>query len=436
MQVVKEYVQRWYESGLDPDEYICHRRQGNLVEIEEAATGIHRTVLTFCTNDVLGLVQNPAVQQAAIDAICQYGTSNSSCSVLSGRIDLHRQLENEISAFKHLPHTQLFLNAWMALQALMDAFCHLAIPVPNFQHTRETLILTDVLNHGCIISAINNANTRSGKLFGHSPRVRVRPYRHCDMTDLARKLKRYARPDDRIMVISDAVFSMDGDLAPLPDMIDIMANYEDSVLVMDEAHASGAIGATGRGIYEHFGLLPQDAMDRGVVPVIMTTFSKFAASAGAAISSPIAELKPLLNVSPTSIGTISLPPPTTAAALESIRQVRRHPELVQRLQDNTRYLRSRLIEHNFDAIGETNVVPVILPIDINPKVFARKMLNDYGIWISPIWFIAKPRLRITANALHTRHDIDRLVDAMVVTRNSLYKPTLKPALEVSSLEAV
>ncbi|MGJ3244853.1 MAG: aminotransferase class I/II-fold pyridoxal phosphate-dependent enzyme [Elainellaceae cyanobacterium] len=437
MQVVKEYVQRWYESGLDPDEYICHGRHGNFIDIEEASSGDRRTVLTFCTNDVLGLVQNKRVQQAAIDAIMQYGTSNSSCSVLSGRIDLHRQLEDEISTFKHLSHTQLFLNAWMALQALMDAFCHLAIPVPGFQNTRETLILSDVLNHGCIVSAITNAGTRSGKLFGYSPRVRVRAYRHCDTEDLARKLKRYARPDDRIMVISDAVFSMDGDIAPLPGMIDVMANYEGSVLVMDEAHASGAIGATGRGIYEHFGIRPQHAIERGIVPLIMSTFSKFAASAGAAISSNVAELKPLLNVSPTSIGTISLPPPTTAAALESIRQVKQAPELVQRLQDNTRYLRSRLIEHDFDAIGETNVIPVILPTDVDPKRFGQTMINEYGIWVSPIWFIAKPRLRITANALHTREEMDRLIEAMVETREALYKPTITPAIGVhSGLEAV
>ncbi len=423
MQVVKEYVQRWYESGLDPDEYICHQKQGNIVEIEEAATGNRRVVLTFCTNDVLGLTQEESVKQAAINSILQYGTSNSSCSVLSGRIDLHRQLEDEISAFKHLPHTQLFINAWMAMQALMDAFCHLAIPVPGFQNTRETLILTDVLNHGCIVSAVANAGTRSGKLFGHSPRVRVRAYRHCDVEDLTRKLQRYARPTDRILVVSDAVFSMDGDIAPLPDMIDALSHYEGSVLVMDEAHASGAIGATGRGIYEYFDLLPQQAIERGVVPLIMTTFSKFAASAGAAISTHVEELKPLLNVSPTSIGTISLAPPLTAAALESIRLVRRFPERVKRLQENTRYLRSRLAAHDFLTIGETNVIPVLLPNEINPKLYARELL-DYGIWVSPIWFIAKPRIRITVNALHTKEEMDRLVNTMVKVRDLTYKPTI------------
>ncbi|MBW4620384.1 MAG: aminotransferase class I/II-fold pyridoxal phosphate-dependent enzyme [Cyanosarcina radialis HA8281-LM2] len=424
MQVVKDYVQRWYESGLDPDEYVCLQKQGNLVEIEEMATGDRRTVLSFCSNDVLGLVQEEAVKQAAINAILDYGTSNSSCSVLSGRINLHQELEDEISAFKHLPHTQLFLNAWMAMQALMDAFCHLAIPVPGFQHTRETLILTDVLNHGCIVSAVVNAGTRSGKVFGHSPRVRVKAYRHCDVEDLARKLYRYARPDDRILVVSDAVFSMDGDIAPLPQMLDVLQNYEGSVLVMDEAHASGAIGPTGRGIYEHFGLLPSDAIERGIVPLIMTTFSKFAASAGAAISSHVAELKPLLNVSPTSIGTISLSPPLAAAALESIRQVRQRPELVRKLQENTKYLRSRLADNDFDVIGETNVIPVILPSDINPKIFGRELMEHHGIWVSPIWFIAKPRIRMTANALHTKEEMDRLVAGMVATRNSLYKQTI------------
>ncbi len=424
MEIIKEYVQRWYESWLDPDEYICHQKQGNLVEIESSATGERQKVLTFCTNDVLGLVQEEAVKQAAINAIIQYGTSNSSASVLSGRIDLHRQLEDEISAFKHLPYTQLFLNAWMAMQALMDAFCHLAIPVPGFQNTRETLILTDVLNHGCIVSALVNAGTRSGKVFSNSPRVRVKAYRHCDMEDLTRKLYRYARADERIMVVSDAVFSMDGDIAPLPDMLAALKNYEGSVLVMDEAHASGAIGATGRGIYEHFNLLPQQAIEQGTVPLIMTTFSKFAASAGAAISSHVAELKPLLNVSPTSIGTISLPPPTTAAALESIRQVRQFPERVKKLQENTRYLRSRLLERGFIALGETNVVPVILESDINPKVFGRQMMKDHGIWVSPIWFIAKPRIRITVNALHTEEEMDRLVAGMVATQNLLYQPTI------------
>lgn len=425
MKVVQEYMQALYKSGLYPDKFICHYKQGNFVDVEDPATGKRHKLLTFCTNDVLGLVQSEEVKQAAVDAIWQYGTSNSSCSVLSGRIDIHRQLEEEISAFKHLPHTQLFLNAWMAMQALMDGFCHLAITVPGFRNTRETLILTDILNHGCIVSAIANADNRSGKMFSQSPEVRVKAYRHCDLNDLERKLRRYARAGDRIMIVSDAVFSMDGDIAPLPGMLDILENYPDSVIVMDEAHASGAIGKTGRGIYEHFGITPQSVLDRGMVPIIMTTFSKFAASAGAAISSHSRELIDLLDTSPTSIGTISLPPPVAAAALASIRQVKHNPLLVQTLQANTRYLRSCLYEAGFNPIGETNVIPVILPPELSPKPFANHLMDEYGIWVSPIWFIAKPRLRITANALHTREDMDRLVEAMVATREAVYASTDK-----------
>ncbi|AOX01208.1 aminotransferase class I/II [Moorena producens PAL-8-15-08-1] len=422
MKVVQEYMQGLYNHGIYPDQYICYQKQGNLVEIEQEATGIRHKVLTFCTNDILGLVQSEAVKQAAIDAILHYGTSNSSCPTLSGRIELHRQLEQEISAFKGLPHTHLFVNAWMAIQALIDGFCHLAAPVPGFSNTRETLILTDVLNHGCIVSALVNAKNLSGKVVNHSTNVRVKPYRHCDGADLARKLRRYAQPNDRIMVISDAVFSMEGDIAPLPEMLDLLENYPGSVIVMDEAHGSGALGASGGGIYDHFGITPQEVLDRGIVPIIMTTFSKFGASAGAAISSHSRELIDLLDVCPTSIGTISLPAPTTAAALEAIRQVRQNPQLVQKLQSNTRYLRSLLAKNEFTTMGETQVIPVFLPPELNPKLFASHLIENHGIWVSPIWYRAKPRLRITANALHTQEELEHLVAGMVATRNALYQP--------------
>ncbi len=416
MEVVKNYVQAVHQYGAQPDNYICHRKNQNQVEIEDESTGKRHTVLTFCTNDVLGLTQSPDVKAAAINAIHAYGTSNSSCGPLSGRIDLHRQLEQELSAFKHLPHTQLFLNAWMAMQALIDGFCHLAIPVPGFRNTRETLVMSDTLNHASIVSAISRSGTRSGQRFGHSPNVRVKAYRHCDMDNLSEKLRRYARPGDRIMVISDSVFSMDGDIAPLPGMLDVLENYPGSVLMLDEAHASGAIGAGGGGIYEHFNLLPQHAIDRGIHPLIMTTFSKFAASAGAAISSDCPGFIELLNIQPSSICTISVPPPTAAAALESIRIVRRNPGLVQTLQSNTRYFRTRLGEVGFETTGVTNVVPILLPTEVNPKLFARRLIESYGIWVSPVWFIARPRLRVTINALHTKEEIDRFIDALVRTR--------------------
>ncbi|MEM8603263.1 MAG: aminotransferase class I/II-fold pyridoxal phosphate-dependent enzyme, partial [Cyanobacteria bacterium P01_H01_bin.121] len=326
----------------------------------------------------------------------------------------------EISDFKQLPHTHLFVNAWMAMQALIDGFCHFAAAVPGFENKRRTLIMADVNNHGCIISALKNAGTRSGRVFSQAANVVVRPYRHCDMRDFARKLKRYAKPGDRIMVISDAVFSMDGDIVPLPEMVQVLSAYPGSVIVMDEAHSSGAIGPTGGGIYEYFGLTPQHVIDQGLVPIIMTTFSKFAASAGAALSSHCREFIDLLDACPTSIGTISLAPPLTAAALASIQQLRQEPDRVQTLQARTQYLRQQLDQQGFEAIGETNVVPVLLPPELNPKRFGRHLIEQHGLWISPIWFVAKPRLRLVVNAQHTEAEIDRLVAAMVATRQALY----------------
>jgi glycine C-acetyltransferase len=104
--------------------------------------------------------------------------------------------------------------------------------------------------------------------------------------------------------------------------------------------------------------------------------------------------------------------------------VRQNPQLVEQLQENTQYLRSRLQEAGFETLGETNVIPVILPEDINPKHFGRTMLEEHGIWVSPIWFVAKPRIRITANVLHTKAEMDQLVSAMAQTRDLFYQPVI------------
>lgn len=420
MKTVQEYIKTLYKQDVYPDKYIVHSKEGNIFTIEDKC-GKLKKVLTFCTNDLLGLAQSQQVKEAAIAAIHQYGTSNSSASILSGRIKLHQELEQEISAYKGLPHTHLFLNAWLAMQALMDGFCYLSMSIPEFKHTRPTLILSDLYNHDCITAAVINATRgSSGQLVRKGPEVRIKTYRHCDPEHLRKQLRRYAQKEDRIMLVSDAIFSMEGNIAPLPELIEVLKEYPESVILMDEAHSSGAIGQTGKGIYEHFGITPHQVRDSGLEPLIMTTFSKFAGSAGAAISTYVPELVDLLEVSRTSAGTISLPPSTAAAALASIREVQKHPELVQTLQANTKYLRSSLLDQGFQLLGYTNIVPVILPEGINPKTFAQHLLDMYNIWVSPIWFIAKPRLRIVVNALHTPEEMEKLVTGMVTIRDMLY----------------
>ncbi len=418
MKIVKDYISELRKIDAYPDIYTVVSKEGNLIAVKENNFDRVIKAINFCSNDILGLSQSEAVKQAAINAIYQYGTSNSGCSLLSGRIQLHGDLEKEISLLKNLPYTHLFLNAWMAMKGFMESFCHLAMKIPGFEYSQETLILTDIQNHGCITAAITDVSGGkiSGQIFSRSPKVRYFPYRHCDAQSLSDRLKKHAKSSDRIVVVSDAVFSMEGNIAPLPDIVKVLENYENSVLLMDEAHSSGAIGANGGGIYEHFNLLPKELLDRGIHPIIMTTFSKFAASAGAAISCFSSEMIDLLNVSRPSAGTISLPPSTTAAALESIRQLRQNSLLTNKLQKNSYYLRESLKREGFDMAGETNLIPVFLPPLISPKKFAQKLLHEYGFWVSPVWYVSKPLLRIVVNVLHTQAEMDRLVTSMKKVR--------------------
>ena len=426
MKIIKNYISELRKVGAYPDKYTIVLKEGNLITVKENNLDRVIKAINFCSNDILGLSQSEAVKRAAINAIHKYGTSNSACSLLSGRIQLHEDLEKEISLLKNLPYTCLFLNAWMAMKGFMESFCHLAMRIPGFEHNKETLILTDIQNHGCITAAITDVSGGkiSGQIFSRSPQVRYFPYRHCDAESLSDRLQKYARGSERIVVVSDAVFSMEGNIAPLPDIVKVLENYENSVLLMDEAHSSGAIGANGGGIYEHFNLHPKELLDRGIHPVVMTTFSKFAASAGAAISCFSSEMIELLNVSRPSAGTISLSPSTTAAALESIRQLRQNSHLTHKLQKKSNYLRGCLKRKEFDIAGETHIIPVFLPSSISPKKFAQKLLHEYGFWVSPVWYVSKPRLRIVANVLHTQTEMDRLVTSMKLVSDELYQQHL------------
>ncbi len=420
MQVVDDYLRSVISADLDPDEFVVREKQGNTVVMECKRTGRVHQVLNFCHNDILGFSQDRAVKDAAIQAIEDFGTSNSGCMALCGRSTPHEDLEREIERLKGVPHTHLFLNAWMALQAFMDGFCHLAIPVPGFSNTRSVLVMSDLLNHGCITTAVVNAGSRSGKMLTNSPEVRVQSYKHCDMDHLRKKLKRLARPGDRVLLLTDSVFSMDGTIVPLPELVDILADYPGSTLVLDEAHASGAIGAHGGGIFDYHGMTPEMVMAKGVNPVVLTTFSKFAGSAGAAISSYSKGLERLLNACPTSIGTISLPPSAAASAAEAIRQLRARPELVTRLQQNASYARECLMQAGFEVLGTTNVLPMILPIGVPPKHVSRYLIEEHGVWVSPVWYIARPRLRAVITAQHTQAEINKLVGSLDQMRSDLF----------------
>ncbi|MEO0988260.1 MAG: pyridoxal phosphate-dependent aminotransferase family protein [Cyanobacteria bacterium J06639_14] len=423
MQFIENYLNRAKELDLYPERYLIHRKKGIQYNVTEESSSKTLNVLNFSSNDILGLAQNPIVKQETIRAIQQFGSSNSSANFCCGRIDLHQELEQEISQFKQIPHTHLFLNAWMALQGFTDIFCHLSMKIPGYNPELKTLIMVDEMNHSCLTAAATSAKTgTSGTLFSRNANpVVVKPYRHCNVESLASRIKRFIKPGWRILVMTDAVFSMDGDIAPLPDIIKVLSNYEGSVLLTDEAHSSGALGSYGGGIYNHFNIDPRDLLSQGIHPVLLTTFSKFGGSVGASISSFSQGLTDLLYAARTSSGTASLAAPLTAAALTSIRHLRQTPNLVKQLHENTDYLRSQLQHYGFQVPGQTHIIPV--EIEQFPKEFAHVLMHNYGIWVTPVWYISNPKLRIMANATYTCAQMDTLVKAMVAVRDELSEAT-------------
>lgn len=420
MNTVEHYIAKVRSLDLYPDLYTVLEKSGIQVKLRENESDIELRARNFCSNDILGLSQHPDVMKSAIEAIQQLGTSNSGCGILNGRIALHDQLEQAVSRLKQVPHTLLFLNAWMAMKGFFESFCHLAVHIPGFEHQRETVVLMDLENHGCITSAVMDASGGhiSGQIFSRSPQVRYVPYRHNDPASLAKQLRKHVGPGDRIIVVSDAVFSMEGDIMPLPQIIEAMRPYNHPVLLVDEAHSSGALG-NGGGIFPHFGISPAALEAEGIHPVIMSTFSKFAGSAGAAISCFSCSMRGLLLAARPHAFSVSVPPATTAAALTSVELVLQHPEWTTELQKNADFMRRRLKRAGFDVCGATQVVPVLLPDGCSPKTFARQLLHQHGFWVSPVWYAAKPRLRLVANRLHSQKDIKELVAAMSATRKSL-----------------
>ena len=379
MQVIKDYHRVFASEHLLPNVYNVTGRKSNQSKIINAADGAKHEVLNFASNDFYGFSTDPRVTKNAINAIKTIGVSTCGAEALNGRSILHQELEQIVSELKGLKYTHLFSNAWMAIAGLLNVFCHLGAPTKGYKNTQETLVMFDSNSHACIVTAAIACKNPAGHVHNHSPAVHSSPYSTCNADSLRQRLERKYVPGMRIIVLTDSVFSMDGNIAPLPELLEVLKDYPDSTLVVDEAHATGTIGATGKGIFEHFNLTPQDAINMGINPVIITTFSKFAGSAGAAISSNVPEFIKLLKYTPTSIGTIAMAPSLAAGAITAIKLMQEQPHLVANLHENTRYFRQKLKEANFETIeGTTPVIPVITK-ELHPKSFAHRLLEEYKI---------------------------------------------------------
>jgi glycine C-acetyltransferase len=338
-----------------------------------------KKVLMFCSNNYLNLTNHPKLKEAAKKAIDTHGVGSGSVRPIAGNMDLHLQLEKRLASFKHAEASLVYSTGFAANAGLIP------------QLTGEgDLIISDELNHGSIIDGVRLS------------RAEKTVYKHCDMDDLERVLKDSRGKYRRMLVVSDGVFSMDGDIAPF-DKIAKLSSDAGAITYADDAHGDGVLGEKGRGIASHFQI-------EGKIDVEMGTFSKAFGVVGGYVSGSEDLRRFAFNKSRTWLLSGSHPPPVTAACIAALEVVEKEPEHLENLWKNTRYFKKELKRMGFDiGNSETPITPVIVG-ESSVAQSMSIMLYDEGVFALPIVFpmVArdKARIRTMMNAGHTRADLD------------------------------
>ncbi len=346
------------------------------------------TYLNFASNDYLGLATDDRLINAAIEATKQYGTGSTGSRLLTGHRPLHRELERAIAQLKQTEDAIVFSSGYLANLGTIAALVG-----------KRDLILSDQYNH----SSLRNGAIVSG--------ATILEYQHCDMQDLQTKLEQRSH-FQRCLILTDTVFSMDGDLCPLPEILDLANQFECMVLV-DEAHATGVMGATGAGCVEHFGCTGR-ALPNGTAqpPVQMGTLSKALGSLGGYVAGSASLIDFLRNRAPSWIYTTGLSPADTAAALQAIEIVQQDVELRSQLWQNVTHLKSQL--SNLTLLpSESPILCWQLP-DVQTALQTARSLQEQGIFAPAIRPPTVPtsRIRMTVMATHTQEQIDHFIQSL------------------------
>ena len=341
-------------------------------------------VLMFGSNAYTGLTGDPRVEAAAKAAIDQYGTGCAGSRFLNGTLDIHVKLEKELAAFEHKDDALCFSTGFTVNSGVLSVICG-----------REDYIICDDRDHASIVD---------GRRLSFATCLK---YKHNDMEDLEKQLQK-CRPESIKLIVVDGVFSMEGDLAKLPEIVALKKKYNASIMV-DEAHGLGVFGKEGRGVCDHFGVTDD-------VDLIMGTFSKSLASIGGFIASDSDTINYLRHTCRTYIFSASNTPAATAAAMEALHIIRREPERIERLWDVTNYALKRFREEGFE-IGETEspIIPLYVH-DIDKTFLVTKLAFDAGVFINPVIPPAcAPQdtlVRFALMATHTKEQVERGVQAL------------------------
>jgi len=340
-------------------------------------------VVILSSNNYLGLCDVPDVVRAGKDALDRWGAGTASVRFICGTFTIHRELEDALAKFVGCESSLTYVSCWNANEGL----CPTVLSEPDF-------VISDQLNHASIIDAIRLAKAIT--------KCKTAVYTHSDMADLEAKL-REARTARRKLIFTDGIFSMEGDIAKLPELAALAQKY-DAVLAVDDSHATGVLGKTGRGTAEHYDMV-------GDVDIITSTLGKaLGGAAGGFTAGPRALTDYLTQRSRPQLFSNALPPTVAASALAAVQYVERHPELVSRLHQNARYFRDQLRALGFKPLpGETPIVPVILG-ETAKAIHMSELLLAEGVFVTGFGYPVVPqghaRVRCQLSAAHTRDDLD------------------------------
>ena len=345
-------------------------------------------VLIFSSNNYLGLCDEPSVVRAGIEGLEKFGAGTGSVRFICGTFTIHRELEEAIAKLVGTEASLSYVSAWNA----NEGFTATVVEQGDF-------VVSDALNHASIIDSLRLAKAITKCTTG--------VYAHSDMADLTAKLES-AKDAKRRIIWTDGVFSMEGSIAKLPDILEI-ARKHDAIVVMDDSHATGVLGANGRGTAEHFGVL-------GEVDVITSTLGKaLGGAAGGFVAGPAALCDMLTQRSRPQLFSNALPPTVAASALASIEFLNRNPDRVTKLRENANYFREQITEAGFKPLpGETPIVPIIVG-ETATAIRMSDMLLEEGVFVTGFGFPVVPhgqaRVRCQLSAAHSRDDIDEAIAA-------------------------
>jgi 8-amino-7-oxononanoate synthase len=343
----------------------------------------HRTIM-LGSNNYLGLTADKRVKEAAIKAVEKYGSGCSGSRFLNGTLDLHVQLEHELADFLQKEDCLIFSTGFQSNLSIISSIAG-----------RGDYILSDAMNHASIVDGTRLSFARTIK------------YKHSDMEDLERLLEHCAADDKAgILIVTDGVFSMEGDICDLPGIVRLARRYGARIMV-DDAHAIGVLGERGRGTAEYYGLT-------GDVDMIMNTFSKTLASLGGCVATSADVVHYIKHNARPFIFSASIPPAQIAAAREALRILSTEPQRVRRLNEIATYMRQGLCQLPFVRIYDSGneIVPIIpvLTGSAGRTLYTAKALLDNGVYVNPVFAPAVPSngglLRTSYTATHTNAQLD------------------------------